>query len=224
MDNSDELESGSAAAGEQALILAAERLFARHGVAGVSLRQVNLEAGHKNMSAAHYHFGSREGLVLAVLQHRMPAIDARRAELLARTVTPGRRPELSFYLEAYILPLAEQLQPRPEGAFYLRFLAQYRRLPPDLEALQGLTPAAFAMSQGIREHLAYLPEPIVEARQLNAWTMIVAALAEAEEQLERGALDANSVTFVSTNLIDMVAAALTAPPSAAALAALRART
>ena len=136
VDNSSGLESGPSAAGEQALILAAERLFARHGVAGVSLRQVNQEAGHKNMSAAHYHFGSREGLVLAVLQHRMPAIDARRAELLARAVTPGREPELSFYLEAYILPLAEQLRPRSEGAYYLRFLAQYRRLPPDLEALQ----------------------------------------------------------------------------------------
>ena len=40
------------------LLLAAERLFAARGVDGVSLRQVNVEAGQRNLSAAHYHFGS----------------------------------------------------------------------------------------------------------------------------------------------------------------------
>jgi len=216
-------EEGASAAGELTLILAAERLFARNGLAGVSLRQVNQEAGHKNMSAAHYHFGSREGLVLAVLQHRMPGVDARRAELLARPVTPGREPDLRFYLEAYVLPLAEQLRPRPEGNHYLRFLAQLRRLPPDLEALQRLTPSAFAMSRGMRDLLAYLPESIIDSRQANAWTLIVAALAEAEEQLERGGFDQVSVRLVSADLVDMVAAALTAPLSGETLAALRER-
>jgi AcrR family transcriptional regulator len=208
-------------AGELTLILAAERLFARNGLAGVSLRQVNQEAGHRNMSAAHYHFGSREGLVLAVLQHRMPAVDARRAELLARPVTPGREPDLRFYIEAYVLPLAEQLRPRPEGNYYLRFLAQLRHLPPDLEALQRLTPAAFAMSRGMGDLVAYLPAAIIEARQGAARTMIVAALAEVEEQLGRGALDQASVKLVCANLIDMVAAAFTAPLSAETLAGLR---
>jgi AcrR family transcriptional regulator len=208
-------------AGELTLILAAERLFARNGLAGVSLRQVNQEAGHRNMSAAHYHFGSREGLVLAVLQHRMRAVDARRAELLARPVTPGREPDLRFYIEAYVLPLAEQLRPRPEGNYYLRFLAQLRHLPPDLEALQRLTPAAFAMSRGMGDLVAYLPAAIIEARQGAARTMIVAALAEVEEQLGRGALDQASVKLVCANLIDMVAAAFTAPLSAETLAGLR---
>jgi len=208
-------------AGELTLILAAERLFARNGLTGVSLRQVNQEAGHRNMSAAHYHFGSREGLVLAVLQHRMPVVDARRAELLARPVTPGREPDPKFYIEAYVAPLAEQLRPRPEGNYYLRLLAQLRHLPPDLEALQRLTPAAFAMSRGMRDLVAYLPEAIIEARQGAACTMIVAALAEAEDQLERGALDAASVKLVAANLIDMVAAGFTAPLSAETLAALR---
>src|SRR6516225_8182566 len=70
--------------GETALILAAERLFAERGIEGVALRQVNQAANQKNMSAAHYHFGSRDGLVNAVLVYRLPELDRRRGELLQR--------------------------------------------------------------------------------------------------------------------------------------------
>lgn len=48
------------------LILAAIHLFAEHGVDSVSLRMINREAGHKNNSALHYHFGSKLGLIAAV--------------------------------------------------------------------------------------------------------------------------------------------------------------
>ena len=48
------------------LILAAIRVFAEHGVDSVSLRMINREAGHKNNSALHYHFGSKMGLIEAM--------------------------------------------------------------------------------------------------------------------------------------------------------------
>ncbi|QIB64617.1 TetR/AcrR family transcriptional regulator [Kineobactrum salinum] len=48
------------------LILAAIRLFANHGVESVSLRMINREAGSRNNSALHYHFGSKLGLIEAV--------------------------------------------------------------------------------------------------------------------------------------------------------------
>ena len=50
------------------LILAAEELFARDGLDAVSLRQVNTAAGQRNASAAHYHFGSKQGMVLALFE------------------------------------------------------------------------------------------------------------------------------------------------------------
>jgi len=50
------------------LILAAMRLFAEYGVDSVSLRMINREAGSKNNSALHYHFGSKLGLIEAVDQ------------------------------------------------------------------------------------------------------------------------------------------------------------
>lgn len=215
-ENYDPTQMGES---ELALILAAERLFAQHGVDGVSLRQINQAAGQKNMSAAHYHFGSKEGLVRAVLAQRMPVINAQRAELLSRTVVPGRERDLRFYLEAYVEPLAAQLSPRPEGSYYLRFLMQYRSLPLDLDTLHRLTPAAFIMGQEITSLLTYLPPQIVEARQSNARSMIVAALADAEIRAERGSPD--DVALLCANLVDTMVAALAAPLSAETLSLLR---
>ena len=43
------------------LLNTAERLFAEHGVAAVSNRQICEAAGQGNNYAIGYHFGSREG-------------------------------------------------------------------------------------------------------------------------------------------------------------------
>ena len=55
------------------LLDAAERLIGARGVEGVSLRAINAEAG-SNVAAAHYHFGSKESLVRAVLARRMSVL------------------------------------------------------------------------------------------------------------------------------------------------------
>ena len=52
---------------KQQFIIAALSLFAENGVQSVSMRHVNRAIGTKNNSAAHYHFGSKEGLVEAVM-------------------------------------------------------------------------------------------------------------------------------------------------------------
>ncbi|WP_217231524.1 TetR/AcrR family transcriptional regulator [Streptomyces anulatus] len=52
------------------LLDAAEKLFLDHGVNQVSVRAINAEAG-LNPGAVHYHFGSREGLVAALLEREL---------------------------------------------------------------------------------------------------------------------------------------------------------
>jgi AcrR family transcriptional regulator len=61
----------------------AERLFAVHGVEGVTLREIQLEAGQSNSSVIAYHFGSKTGLVQALIRHRHTQLDERRIEVLA---------------------------------------------------------------------------------------------------------------------------------------------
>ncbi|VWX48249.1 TetR/AcrR family transcriptional regulator [Novosphingobium sp. 9U] len=205
--------------GELALILAAERLFAERGIEGVSLRQINQAANQKNIAAAHYHFGSRDGLVHAVLRHRWLRLDRRRAEMLART---GRTKDIRFYLEAFIEPLTEELFPREEGNYYLRFISQYGRFRLDLDAVKTVTPAGVQIYAEIERFLSYLPKHVRKFRIHHLISLIHSILASAEEQLSNGELDQASLSLTSANMIDMLASALTAPLSGETLDLLRA--
>ncbi|MGB0467594.1 MAG: TetR/AcrR family transcriptional regulator [Pontibacterium sp.] len=51
----------------QSIIRAAETLFAEHGFAETTVRQITAKAG-VNLAAINYHFGSKKGLVLAVAE------------------------------------------------------------------------------------------------------------------------------------------------------------
>ncbi len=103
------------------LVVTAERLFAEHGIDGVSLRQIAAEAGCGNNSAVHYHFGSKQGLITAIFEHRLPQLVHERALLAARC----RHDDLRGRLEAQFLPvlvLAEANDNR-----YVSFVEQLQR-------------------------------------------------------------------------------------------------
>ncbi|MBA1675998.1 helix-turn-helix transcriptional regulator, partial [Escherichia coli] len=53
------------------LLNVAERLFAAEGVEQVALTRIVSVSGKKNRSALHYHFGTREAVVAAVLDRRL---------------------------------------------------------------------------------------------------------------------------------------------------------
>jgi AcrR family transcriptional regulator len=98
-------------------VVTAERLFAEHGVDNVSLRQVATAAGYANPATVQYHFGSKEGLCEAIIEHRLPAIDLRRSELLDQTAAD----DLPGLVEAMARPLLEH---DPESN-YIGFLSRF---------------------------------------------------------------------------------------------------
>jgi AcrR family transcriptional regulator len=59
-----------------ALIASARRLFARRGYDGTSVRSITHEA-RANLGAVTYHFGSKQGLYEAVLEHVLSPLAAR---------------------------------------------------------------------------------------------------------------------------------------------------
>jgi AcrR family transcriptional regulator len=59
------------------IITAAEHLFATQGIDAMSLREINRVAGQRNVTALQYHFGDREGLLLAIVQRHMAIMSAR---------------------------------------------------------------------------------------------------------------------------------------------------
>lgn len=60
---------------------AAESLFADHGIDAVPLRRIIVEAS-VNAAAIHYHYGSKEALVKAVLARRIVPLNQERLTLL----------------------------------------------------------------------------------------------------------------------------------------------
>ena len=101
------------------LLDAAVELFAQRGFHGTSIRDIAERAG-VNVAAGHYHYGSKEGLYLAVLRAQFAEV---RAQLERRGANrPGRagrkasRRELVAALEARILAMLEFLLGPPPSA------------------------------------------------------------------------------------------------------------
>jgi AcrR family transcriptional regulator len=102
----------------------AEQLFAERGLEAVSLRTVNGEAGY-SVAALHYHFGTREGLVQALLTRSQPPMLERRERMLAALRASREPPPLERIVEALVMPLAQSVLEDPErGSRAMRFLAR----------------------------------------------------------------------------------------------------
>lgn len=102
---------------------AAERLFAERGIDAVSLRTINAEAGY-SVAALHYHFGTRDGLVRALLLRAQPPMFERRERMVA-ALRPLACPPLERIVEALVMPLTEGLfEKQGNGGHRLRFLTR----------------------------------------------------------------------------------------------------
>ncbi|MET0660049.1 MAG: helix-turn-helix domain-containing protein, partial [Steroidobacteraceae bacterium] len=108
---------------------AAEQLFADRGVDAVSVRQIATAAGSSNNFAVQYHFGDKAGLVHALFERRLPALDARRGELLAEVAREGRLQDVQALLQALLLPMWEQRDSNGRRS-YVAFLAAHWRFTP----------------------------------------------------------------------------------------------
>src|SRR6476620_5410268 len=105
------------------LMQAGERLFARHGVDRVRLREINEMAGQRNSSALHYHFGSRDGLVEAILSEHQTAMDRKVRPALDGLVAGPGEPTVRAVVAIWVDALTAQLQTE-SGRDFLRLLPQ----------------------------------------------------------------------------------------------------
>jgi len=100
----------------------AEALFARHGFAGASLRQVT--AGAKvNLAAVNYHFGSKEGLIEEVFRRRLDELNRERLAALAALAARSDI-TLEAVLDAFIRPALQQSLQAHGGGAFVRVLAR----------------------------------------------------------------------------------------------------
>ena len=88
------------------LLDAAERLFAERGFEGTSLRAVTQAAG-ASVSAAHYHFGSKEALLHATLLRRVEPVNRARLARLGALEERGGPVALEALLDCFLRPALE---------------------------------------------------------------------------------------------------------------------
>ncbi len=213
------------------LLEAAEKLFAERGIDAVSLREINREAGQRNSSALHYHFGSRDALIAAIFERRMGAIDARRNLMLDACLEAGDAGDLRSLQACAIWPLADQLRDRSGRNFYCRFLAEVQRSPSvDMrQIVEGKFDSGLRrVYERMLPLLPHLSQALLRQRHaaLGGWVIFGVADIERVMMARRESGRGFDLDRAVENLIDMATGALVAPVSLATqdrmLAALRA--
>lgn len=203
---------------KQQLVLTAERLFAQHGLDGVPLRQIGTEAGMANKSAVQYHFGSKEGLIQAILINRLEQLTRRRQLLEARTAPD----DLRAVVEAHQLPLIELAE--DETSFYLPFLEQLLRYDYSVNPLTALPDTHRESHQRYVDRVGalipYVPQPLRDNRIHEVSAMCVHACADRHRARAVNMPVLSYAVHVSA-LLDGFVALLAAEPSKETLIALK---
>lgn len=180
------------------LLDCAEGLFAEHGLEGVSLRAINAEAG-LSPAALHYHFGTKQVLVEALLERQMPRLMERRRGLLDALENAETAPSARDVLDALLHPMVELLaEDRRAGHRYLRLIYRLqadgdlyplfpadrlsagvdRLLPLLCQALPELAPAVVGVRLGLAIDV-----------MLRSLALDPAAIGDRREDHARGLLD-----------------------------------
>jgi AcrR family transcriptional regulator len=196
----------------------AEELFASQGYRGTSMRVITSQAG-VNLAAVNYHFGSKQGLVTAVIERRLlPLNEARERNLLAvreKAAGDSRRPEVREVLLAFIEPtlLLPESAPRARN-----FIALIGRALADTDEtarkifIRHMKPAIRLFYECLAEALPETPRDVLYWR-LN---FVIGALSHTMRAIDRcpvpmeGAVPHDSRTLVEL-LMPFVAAGMEAP-------------
>lgn len=190
-----------------ALVRAAERLFAERGSDQVSLREITAEAGATNASAVQYHFGGRRGLIRAVLAKHDASVEQRRHALLDAYEAKAT-PDIRALAHALVQPLADELADDDGGHGYLQLLSDlFNRPDPPYEPGRLEDPSHSVTRWRALVMPLLTPEAIRLHRRFDALRFTVSELAR------RGRTGRKDHRLFTSQLTDLVTGLLQAPVS-----------
>lgn len=199
----------------------AQRLFALHGIEGVSVKDIVEAAGQRNKASLQYHFGSKEALIGELLVDGAKQVDAFRQAMLDEMAGRGGPRDVREVLEAFIKPV-NQLTESVEGSTYVRFLSnvQMTHRPLLRHYIGNQWNVGYRRClDHFRAMLGHIPAPLLEQRMSLVGIYATAIFAAKEASLEEAQPLNRFWTPGHTidNIIDTYQAMLECPPSAATL-------
>jgi AcrR family transcriptional regulator len=194
------------------IMTAAERLFAEHGVAAVSARQIGEAAGQGNTAAVGYHFGTKTGLVEAIIRKHASDIERIRTRMAAGVSGSG---DLRDWVSCLVRPSTDHLASLGVPTWFARFGAQVLtdpQLRPLLVTETSGTPAIARILNGVDRCLTGLSARVRAERDDMALQLIVHVVASRERVLaENGSVPHESWHDAATGLIDALTGLYQAP-------------
>jgi TetR/AcrR family transcriptional regulator, regulator of cefoperazone and chloramphenicol sensitivity len=197
----------------QQIVLAAADLFAERGVDAVQVAEILERAEQHNASAIQYHFGSREGLIIAVLEPRPDVrgpMDGQREAMLDELLIRRGSATLVEAVECLVRPSLLTLRSH-EGRSFIRVAAQVTRDLPVTDRVQprmSSEPRAMAL---MAMRMPEMPEPIRDERLAIAFTLLVEVLANRAREIEHGVTPHLDDATFENELVAMTVGLLTAP-------------
>lgn len=170
----------------EAIMAAAERLYAEHGLVAVSNRQISEAAGQGNVAAVGYHFGTRADLVRAIMRKHSAAIEEIRLRMVEET---HGSEEVRDWVGCLVRPATEHLATLGVPSWYARFAVQVMT-DPVLRAIvtdEALTREPLRETlYGLGGCLDALPAEVRAERGDMARQLITHTCAERERALAAG--------------------------------------
>lgn len=197
----------------EALLAAAERLFAERGVHAVANRQVSEAAGQGNNTAVSYHFGTKTDLIRAITRRHAEQMERIRADMMAGI---GDSTDLRDWVACAVRPMTEHLEALGRPSWYARFIAQVTADP----ALHAATSEEFSdaarsmqpLKDGMNRCLPDLPAEVHAERAAMTRHLITQMAVERERALADGAPTFRATWHdTATGLIDAIVALWQAP-------------
>lgn len=208
-----------------ALIETAERLFGLHGFDGISLREIAAEAGQRNVNAVQYHFGSKRGLINAILDFRFRQADKLRKELLAHRYAGRDMADLEVRdLLRLIWEPGFMEAPHESGITTFRFHLQYRlnahmadhpfyyfndqSVPIERLGQDQDRPCMYAVARCLRAKLPEIDDASFHKRTATIDYMFLCSVVEHDNRQRMQGLHSD---FDFDLILNMMTAALSAP-------------
>ena len=199
-----------------ALMEAAERLIAEHGLHGVSIKDIVREAGQKNESALQYHFKNLAGLVDAIHARRNEETRQKRSEMLAALEAAAGSPSVRDLCGLMVYPSFLLAKTDSKFRHYVAAFSHEIALAQNSALVRvsrsgGGGESGSRLGELLRAALSHLDEPVYRARMDLALRMCSAAMGNHVRQ--KNPLRGPSADFFINNLIDGLEGLLSAPVS-----------